>query len=131
MNRTQTPDYARAVTISTKAAQTELIPLGLIAILSPIAVGLLLKEQALGGFLAGVIVSGQLQAVFMANAGGAWDNAKKYVEDGHYGGKGTENHKAAVVGDTIGDPFKDTSGPSMNILIKLMSVVSLVLAPLF
>jgi len=130
MNKEQTPDYAKAVTISTRAAQSELIPLGLIAILSPIAVGLLLKEQALGGFLAGVIISGQLQAVFMANAGGAWDNAKKYVEDGNYGGKGTENHKAAVVGDTVGDPLKDTAGPALNPMIKVMNLVALILAPI-
>ncbi len=130
MSGEQTPDYERAVTISTRAAQTELIPLGLIAILSPIAVGLLLKEQALGGFLAGVIVSGQLQAVFMANAGGAWDNAKKYIEDGHFGGKGTENHKAAIVGDTVGDPLKDTAGPALNPMIKVMNLVALILAPL-
>ena len=130
MSGEQTPDYERAVTISTRAAQTELIPLGLIAILSPIAVGLLLKEQALGGFLAGVIVSGQLQAVFMANAGGAWDNAKKYVEDGNFGGKGTENHKAAIVGDTVGDPLKDTAGPALNPMIKVMNLVALILAPL-
>ena len=130
MNREETPDYAKVVTISTRAAQTELIPLGLIAILSPIAVGLLLKEQALGGFLAGVIVSGQLQAVFMANAGGAWDNAKKYIEDGNYGGKGTENHKAAVVGDTVGDPLKDTAGPALNPMIKVMNLIALILAPI-
>ncbi len=130
MEGRETPDYAQAVTISTRAAQSELIPLGLIAILSPIAVGLLLKEQALGGFLAGVIVSGQLQAVFMANAGGAWDNAKKFIEDGHYGGKGTENHKAAVVGDTVGDPLKDTAGPALNPMIKVMNLVALILAPI-
>jgi K(+)-stimulated pyrophosphate-energized sodium pump len=130
MSREQTPDYAQVVTISTRAAQTELVPLGLIAILSPIAVGLLLKEQALGGFLAGVILSGQLQAVFMANAGGAWDNAKKYIEDGNYGGKGSENHKAAVVGDTVGDPLKDTAGPALNPMIKVMNLVSLILAPI-
>lgn len=130
INGTQTPDYARAVTISTKAAQTELIPLGLIAILSPIAVGLLLGEQALGGFLAGVILSGQLQAVFMANAGGAWDNAKKFVEDGNFGGKGSENHKASVVGDTVGDPLKDTAGPALNPMIKVMNLVALILAPI-
>lgn len=126
----KTPDYARAVTISTRAAQNELIPLGLIAILAPIAVGLLLKEQALGGFLAGVILSGQLQAVFMANAGGAWDNAKKYVEDGNYGGKRSENHKAAVVGDTVGDPLKDTAGPALNPMIKVMNLVALIMAPI-
>lgn len=130
MNRTETPDYARAVTISTRAAQTELIPLGLIAILSPIAIGLLLKEQALGGFLAGVILSGQLQAVFMANAGGAWDNAKKYIEDGHMNGKGSENHKASVVGDTVGDPLKDTAGPALNPMIKVMNLVALIMAPI-
>ena len=130
MSGKETPDYAKVVTISTRAAQSELIPLGLIAILSPIAVGLLLKEQALGGFLAGVIVSGQLQAVFMANAGGAWDNAKKYVEDGNYGGKGTENHKASVVGDTVGDPLKDTAGPALNPMIKVMNLIALILAPI-
>jgi len=130
MSGEQTPDYANAVTISTKAAQSELVPLGLIAILSPIAVGLLLKEQALGGFLAGVIVSGQLLAVFMANAGGAWDNAKKYVEDGNYNGKGSENHKASVVGDTVGDPLKDTAGPALNPMIKVMNLVALILAPI-
>ncbi|MCA9887182.1 MAG: sodium-translocating pyrophosphatase [Anaerolineae bacterium] len=130
MKGEQTPDYAQAVAISTKAAQSELIPLGLIAILSPIVVGLLLKEQALGGFLAGVILSGQLLAVFMANTGGAWDNAKKYVEDGHFGGKGSENHKASVVGDTVGDPFKDTAGPALNPMIKVMNLVALIMAPI-
>ena len=97
----------------------------------PLAVGLLLGTVALGGMLAGTIVSGVLLAIFMSNAGGAWDNAKKYIEGGMYGGKGSESHKAAVVGDTVGDPFKDTSGPSINILIKLMTIVSLVFAPLF
>jgi K(+)-stimulated pyrophosphate-energized sodium pump len=126
----QRPDYARAVEISTRSAQQELIPLGLIALLAPIVVGLLLKEQALGAFLAGVIVSGQLQAVFMANAGGAWDNAKKYVEDGHFGGKGSENHKASVVGDTVGDPLKDTAGPALNPMIKVMNLVGLIMAPI-
>ncbi|MBE2268313.1 MAG: sodium-translocating pyrophosphatase [Anaerolinea sp.] len=130
MNGTKTPDYAQAVSISTKAAQAELIPLGLIAILSPIVVGFLLKEQALGGFLVGVIVSGQLLAVYMANAGGAWDNAKKYIEDGHEGGKGSANHKAAVVGDIVGDPFKDTAGPALNPMIKVMNLVALIMAPL-
>jgi K(+)-stimulated pyrophosphate-energized sodium pump len=130
MSGKQTPDYAQAVTISTRAAQSELIPLGLIAILSPIAVGLLLKEQALGGFLAGVIVSGQLQAVFMANSGGAWDNAKKYIEDGNFGGKRSDNHKASIVGDTVGDPFKDTAGPALNPMIKVMNLVALILAPI-
>jgi K(+)-stimulated pyrophosphate-energized sodium pump len=124
------PEYAQCVTISTRSAQAELIPLGLIAILSPIVVGLLLKEQALGGFLAGVILSGQLQAVFMANAGGAWDNAKKHIEDGNFGGKGTDNHKASVVGDTVGDPFKDTAGPALNPMIKVMNLVALIMAPI-
>ncbi|HKZ55828.1 MAG TPA: sodium-translocating pyrophosphatase [Anaerolineales bacterium] len=128
--RKQRPDYARAVEISTRAAQTELVPLGLIAVLSPIVIGLLLKEQALGAFLAGVIVSGQLQAVFMANAGGAWDNAKKHIEDGNYGGKGSENHKASIVGDTVGDPLKDTAGPALNPMIKVMNLVGLILAPI-
>ncbi|MBI5958128.1 MAG: sodium-translocating pyrophosphatase, partial [Chloroflexi bacterium] len=129
-NGTRTPDYAQAVTISTKSAQMELIPVGLIAVLSPIVVGFLLKEQALGGFLAGVILSGQLLAVFMSNAGGAWDNAKKYVEDGYYGGKRSENHKASVVGDTVGDPLKDTAGPALNPMIKVMNLVSLIIAPI-
>jgi K(+)-stimulated pyrophosphate-energized sodium pump len=126
----QTPDYAQAVTISTRSAQRELIPLGLIAILAPIVIGLALKEQALGGFLAGVILSGQLLAVFMANAGGAWDNAKKYIEDGNFGGKGTDNHKASVVGDTVGDPLKDTAGPALNPMIKVMNLVALIMAPI-
>jgi K(+)-stimulated pyrophosphate-energized sodium pump len=130
MDGSQTPDYAAVVTISTRSAQTELIPLGLIAVLTPIAVGLLLKEQALGGFLAGVILSGLLQAVFMANSGGAWDNAKKYVEDGYYGGKNSENHKAAVVGDIVGDPLKDTAGPALNPMIKVMNLVALIVAPI-
>ena len=104
---------------------------GLIAIIAPVLVGTLIGVEALGGLLAGATVTGVLLALYMANAGGAWDNAKKYIEGGALGGKGSEPHKAAVVGDTVGDPFKDTSGPSMNILIKLMSVVSLVLAPFF
>jgi K(+)-stimulated pyrophosphate-energized sodium pump len=103
---------------------------GLVAILTPIAVGYLLGSEALGGMLLGSLVMGAFMALFMANAGGAWDNAKKYIEEGNLGGKGSDNHKAAVVGDTVGDPFKDTSGPAMNILIKLMAVVSLVIAPL-
>ena len=101
------------------------------AVASPLATGLILGTGALGGLLAGALVTGVLMAVFMSNSGGAWDNAKKYIEDGHHGGKGSEAHKAAVVGDTVGDPFKDTSGPSINILIKLMTIVSLVFAPLF
>jgi K(+)-stimulated pyrophosphate-energized sodium pump len=126
----QTPDYSRAVEISTRAAQTELVPLGLIAVLAPIVVGLLLKVEALGSFLAGIIVSGQLLAVFMANAGGAWDNAKKFVEDGNYGGKGTANHAASVVGDIVGDPLKDTAGPALNPMIKVMNMVALIMAPI-
>ncbi len=126
----QRPEYAHAVEISTRAAQAELVPIGVIAVLAPIVVGLLLKEQALGGFLAGVILSGQLLAVFMANAGGAWDNAKKYVEDGHFGGKRTANHAATVVGDTVGDPLKDTAGPALNPMIKVMNLVALIVAPI-
>ncbi len=122
-------DYASCVDISTKAAIRRMVIPGLLAILAPIFFGFMSKE-ALGGLLAGVTASGVLLAIFMANAGGAWDNAKKYIEVGHLGGKGSEAHKAAVVGDTVGDPFKDTAGPSLNILIKLMSVVSLVIAPL-
>ena len=104
---------------------------GLLAIIAPLAVGIVMGTNALGGMLAGALASGVLLAIMMANAGGAWDNAKKYIEEGHYGGKGSEAHKAAVVGDTVGDPFKDTSGPSINILIKLMTIVALVFAPVF
>ena len=125
------PDSARCIDISTRAALREMLLPGITAILAPVLVGQLLGVQALGGLLAGATVTGVLMALFMANAGGAWDNAKKYIEGGALGGKGSEPHKAAVVGDTVGDPFKDTSGPSLNILIKLMSVVSLVLAPWF
>lgn len=126
-----TPDYTRCVDISTTAALREMMLPGLMAVLSPIVVGLTLGAEALGGMLAGALVTGVLLAIYMANAGGAWDNAKKYIEEGHHGGKGSEAHKASVVGDTVGDPFKDTSGPSINILIKLMTIVSLVFAPLF
>jgi K(+)-stimulated pyrophosphate-energized sodium pump len=125
------PDSARCISISTNAALIEMLLPGLIAILSPIVVGLVFKAEALGGMLAGATLTGVLMALMMSNGGGAWDNAKKYIEQGNLGGKGSDAHMAAVVGDTVGDPFKDTSGPSMNILIKLMSVVSLVLAPLF
>ncbi|OPJ56438.1 sodium-translocating pyrophosphatase [Alkalithermobacter paradoxus] len=125
------PDYARCVDISTGAALKEMRIPGFLAVLSPLATGLLLGTEALGGLLAGSLVSGVLMAIMMANAGGAWDNAKKYIEEGHHGGKGSDPHKAAVVGDTVGDPFKDTSGPSINILIKLMTIVALVFAPLF
>jgi K(+)-stimulated pyrophosphate-energized sodium pump len=131
MEGTAKPDSARCVDISTTAALREMILPGITAVLAPVAVGYLLGVEALGGLLAGATVTGVLMALFMANAGGAWDNAKKYIESGAYGGKGSDSHKAAVVGDTVGDPFKDTSGPSLNILIKLMSVVSLVLAPWF
>ncbi len=125
-------DYARCVDIATAAAIKKMIVPGLLAILTPVFFGLILKSpEMLGGILAGVTVSGVLMAIFMANAGGSWDNAKKYIEGGAHGGKGSDAHKAAVVGDTVGDPFKDTAGPSLNILIKLMSVVSLVIAPLF
>ncbi len=125
------PEYAKCVDISTKAALKEMIVPGLMAIIIPLIVGLTLGAAALGGLLAGALITGVLQAINMANAGGAWDNAKKYIETGVYGGKGSEAHKAAVVGDTVGDPFKDTSGPSLNILIKLMSIVALVFYPLF
>ena len=125
------PDYGSCVSISTKAALREMVIPGLMAVIVPLAVGILLGPAALGGLLAGSLVTGVLLAIYMSNAGGAWDNAKKYIEGGHNGGKGSEAHKAAVVGDTVGDPFKDTSGPSINILIKLMTVVALVFAPVF
>ena len=125
------PDYTSCVAISTQAALKEMLVPGVMAVVAPLVVGCVLGTSALGGLLAGGLVSGVLMALFMSNAGGAWDNAKKYIEDGHHGGKGSEAHRAAVVGDTVGDPFKDTSGPSINILIKLMTVVALVFAPLF
>ncbi|MGD9665857.1 MAG: sodium-translocating pyrophosphatase [Synergistaceae bacterium] len=130
MEGTGRPEYERCVDISTAAALREMILPGLMAVLAPVVVGFGLGAQALGGLLGGSIVTGVMMAIFMSNAGGAWDNAKKYIESGHHGGKGTAPHAAAVVGDTVGDPFKDTAGPSLNILIKLMSVVATVLAPL-
>ena len=131
MAGTSKPDYANCVDISTKAALKEMVVPGIMAIIAPLAVGLILGPAALGGMLGGALSAGVLLAIMMANAGGAWDNAKKYIEEGHFGGKGSEPHKAAVVGDTVGDPFKDTSGPSINILIKLMTIVAVVFAPLF
>ena len=131
MKGEEKPDYKSCVTISTTAALHEMLLPGLMAVIIPVVVGVVLGVDALGGLLSGSLVTGVLMAIFMSNAGGAWDNAKKYIETGHHGGKGSEAHKAAVVGDTVGDPFKDTSGPSINILIKLMTVVSLVFAPLF
>jgi K(+)-stimulated pyrophosphate-energized sodium pump len=131
MAGTSKPDYARCVDISTGAALKEMVIPGLMAVVAPLAVGIIMGPAALGGMLAGAVSAGVLLAIMMANAGGAWDNAKKYIEGGAYGGKGSETHKAAVVGDTVGDPFKDTSGPSINILIKLMTIVAVVFAPLF
>ena len=131
MEGTAKPDYKTCVAISTTAALKEMLVPGIMAVVAPLAVGLILGSTALAGLLAGSLVSGVMMAMFMSNAGGAWDNAKKYIEEGHHGGKGSDAHKAAVVGDTVGDPFKDTSGPSINILIKLMTVVSTVFAAIF
>ena len=128
MEGTAEPDYARCVAISTVGAQREMIWLSAIAVIVPIAVGLVFGVPGVFGLLAGGLASGFVLAVFMANSGGAWDNAKKFIEEGHHGGKGSAAHKATVIGDTVGDPFKDTSGPSLNILIKLMSMVSIVTA---
>src|SRR3990170_4179969 len=124
------PEYARVVDICTKTSLRELMTPGLLAVLSPIIVGFFLKAEALGAFLAGAILTGQLLAVMLSNAGGAWDNAKKLVEEGKYGGKGSDTHKATVIGDTVGDPFKDTAGPALNPLIKVMNLVALLIAPL-
>ena len=131
MKGEEKPDYTSCVAISTTAALHEMLLPGVMAVVVPLIVGIVLGVESLGGLLSGALVTGVLMAIFMSNAGGAWDNAKKYIETGHHGGKGSKAHKAAVVGDTVGDPFKDTSGPSINILIKLMTIVSLVFAPLF
>ena len=124
-------DYARCVAISTKGALREMVAPGLLAILAPVLLGMVFGKAAVGGLLAGSTAAGVMMALFMANAGGAWDNAKKYIEAGHLGGKGSDVHKAAVIGDTVGDPFKDTAGPSINILMKLMSIAALLALPLF
>ena len=124
------PEYDKCVAISTNAALKKMLLPGLLAVVIPIAIGCF-SPAMLGDFLAGAVATGMLLAIFMSNSGGAWDNAKKYIEGGVYGGKGSEAHKAAVVGDTVGDPFKDTSGPSMNILINLMTIISLTFSPLF
>ena len=131
MEGTTKPDYKTCVAISTTSALKEMLVPGIMAVVVPLLVGIVLGSTALAGLLAGSLVSGVMLAMFMSNAGGAWDNAKKYIEEGNHGGKGSEAHKAAVVGDTVGDPFKDTSGPSINILIKLMTVVSTVFAAIF
>jgi len=130
MEGTELPEYGRVVDICTRTSLRELMTPGLLAVLSPIIVGFFLKAEALGAFLAGAILTGQLLAVMLSNAGGAWDNAKKLVEEGKYGGKGSEPHKATVIGDTVGDPFKDTAGPALNPLIKVMNLVALLIAPL-
>jgi K(+)-stimulated pyrophosphate-energized sodium pump len=130
MTYEEKPDYAAVVDICTKTSLQELMTPGLLAVLSPLILGFFLKGEALGAFLAGVILTGQLMAVMLSNSGGAWDNAKKYVEEGNYGGKGSESHKAAVIGDTVGDPFKDTAGPALNPMIKVINLVSLLAVPL-
>jgi K(+)-stimulated pyrophosphate-energized sodium pump len=129
MDYTEKPDYARVVDICTKDSLRELATPGLLAVMSPVAVGFALGYQPLGAFLAGAIAAGVLMAIFLANSGGAWDNAKKLVEDGHHGGKGSDAHAATVIGDTVGDPFKDTAGPALNPLIKVMNLVALLIAP--
>jgi K(+)-stimulated pyrophosphate-energized sodium pump len=130
MEGTETPDYGRVVDICTRDSLRELLTPGLLAVLTPIFVGFALEAEALGAYLAGAILTGQLLAVMLSNAGGAWDNAKKLIEEGLYGGKGSEPHKATVIGDTVGDPFKDTAGPALNPLIKVMNLVALLIAPL-
>src|SRR5208282_4832419 len=129
MDYTEKPEYGRVIDICTAAAQRELATPALLAVLSPVIVGFGLDYYALGAFLCGTILTGQLMANFLSNSGGAWDNAKKYIEDGNYGGKGSESHKAAVIGDTVGDPFKDTAGPALNPLIKVMNLVALLILP--
>ncbi|HLB62593.1 MAG TPA: sodium/proton-translocating pyrophosphatase, partial [Actinomycetota bacterium] len=129
MTYEEKPDYARVVDICTRTSLRELMTPGLLAVLSPILVGFAFKAEALGAFLAGAILTGQLLAVMLSNSGGAWDNGKKYIEEGHYGGKGSDRHKAAVIGDTVGDPFKDTAGPALNPMIKVMNLVALLIAP--
>jgi K(+)-stimulated pyrophosphate-energized sodium pump len=130
MDYTEKPDYGSVVDICTKTSLRELLTPGLLAVLSPVVAGFFLGAEALGAFLAGAILTGQLLAVMLSNSGGAWDNAKKYIEEGHFGGKGSEPHKAAVIGDTVGDPFKDTAGPALNPMIKVMNLVALLIAPL-
>ncbi|MHB1536031.1 MAG: sodium/proton-translocating pyrophosphatase, partial [Acidimicrobiales bacterium] len=129
MDYSERPEYGRVIDICTSAAQRELATPALLAVLSPVVVGFAIGDLALGAFLAGTILTGQLMANFLSNSGGAWDNAKKYIEDGHEGGKGSEAHRAAVIGDTVGDPFKDTAGPALNPLIKVMNLVSLLILP--
>jgi K(+)-stimulated pyrophosphate-energized sodium pump len=131
MKGTQKPDYAKAVDISTVSALKEMIAPGALAVIAPIAVGFILGPEALAGLLAGAIVCGLLMALFLSNAGAAWDNAKKYIESGNFGGKGSDAHKAAVVGDTVGDPSKDTAGPALNALIKVLNTISIIFAALF
>jgi K(+)-stimulated pyrophosphate-energized sodium pump len=130
MDYTEKPEYGRVVDICTRTSLQELLTPGLLAVLAPIIVGFFLKAEALGAFLAGAILTGQLLAVMLSNAGGAWDNAKKLVEEGLHGGRGSESHKATVIGDTVGDPFKDTAGPALNPLIKVMNLVALLIVPL-